>query len=348
MTRSITQASAIQEALDQEMALDSRVLVMGLGVDDPKAILGTTRGLAEKYGPLRVFDTPLSEDAMTGAAIGMALAGLRPVHVHIRVDFLMLAMNQIVNVAAKTHYMYGGRESVPLVIRAIIGKSWGQGAQHSQALHSFFMHVPGLQVAAPVTAYDAKGCLIAAIRDDNPVIFIEHRQLHGLQSEVPEHPYECPPGRARVVAEGTDVTLVGISYMVVECLRAREYLKEKGISAEVIDPVWLSPLDLETISASVGRTRRMLVVDTAWLPCGTGAEIIAGLVESLGCGDDLRMRRMGFANSSCPPTPGLEARFYPDAVSIASAAYAMVSGDQRTWTPQERTDLRAVEFKGPF
>ena len=348
MTRSITQAAAIREALDQEMARDSRVVVMGLGVDDPKAILGTTRGLAEKYGPLRVFDTPLSEDAMTGAAVGMALAGLRPVHVHIRVDFLMLAMNQIVNVAAKTHYMYGGRERVPLVIRAIIGKSWGQGAQHSQALHSFFMHVPGLRVAAPVTAYDAKGCLIAAIRDDNPVIFIEHRQLHGLQSDVPEQPYECPPGRARVVAEGTDVTLVGISYMAVECLRAREYLKEKGISAEVIDPVWLSPLDLETISASVSRTRRMLVVDTAWLPCGAGAEIIAGLVESLGAGDGLQLRRMGFAHSSCPPTPGLEAGFYPDALSIASAAYAMVSGDPRPWTPEERADLRAIDFKGPF
>jgi pyruvate/2-oxoglutarate/acetoin dehydrogenase E1 component len=348
MTRSITQGAAIREALDQEMSRDSRVLVMGLGVDDPKAILGTTQGLSEKYGPLRVFDTPLSEDAMTGAAIGMALAGMRPVQVHIRVDFLMLAMNQIVNVAAKTHYMYGGRENVPLVIRAIIGKSWGQGAQHSQALHSFFMHVPGLLVAAPVTAYDAKGCLIAAIKDDNPVIFIEHRLLHGLQSEVPEHPYECPPGRARVVAEGTDVTLVGISYMAVECLRAREYLKEKGISAEVIDPVWLSPLDMETISASTSRTRRMLVVDTAWLPCGAGAEIIAGLVESLGSGDGLRLRRMGFAHSSCPPTPGLEARFYPNAMSIASAAYAMVSGDQQTWTPEERSDLRAIEFKGPF
>jgi acetoin:2,6-dichlorophenolindophenol oxidoreductase subunit beta len=348
MTRSITQAAAIQEALDQEMARDSRVLVMGLGVDDPKAILGTTRGLAEKYGPLRVFDTPLSEDAMTGAAIGMALAGLRPVHVHIRVDFLMLAMNQIVNVAAKTHYMYGGRESVPLVIRAIIGRSWGQGAQHSQALHSFFMHVPGLRVAAPVTAYDAKGCLVAAIRDNNPVIFIEHRLLHGLQSDVPEDLYECPLGRARVIAPGTDVTLVGISYMAVECLRAREYLKEKGISAEVIDPVWLSPLDMETIASSVRRTRRALVVDTAWLPCGAGAEIITGLVESLGFQDDFRMRRMGFAHSSCPPTPGLEARFYPDAMSIASAAYAIVSGDVRPWVPEERADLRAVQFKGPF
>ena len=330
------------------MARDPRVIVMGLGVDDPKAILGTTRGLAEKYGPLRVFDTPLSEDAMTGAAIGMALAGLRPVHVHIRVDFLMLAMNQIVNVAAKTHYMFGGRESVPLVIRAIIGRSWGQGAQHSQALHSFFMHVPGLRVAAPATAYDAKGCLISAIRDDNPVIFIEHRLLHGLASDVPPGPYECPPGRARIVAEGSDVTLVGISYMAAECLRAREYLKEKGISAEVIDPVWLSPLDMGTISASAGRTRRMLVVDTAWLPCGAGAEIITGVVEALGCGGDLRVRRMGFAQSSCPPTPSLEASFYPDARSIASAAYAMVSGDPRPWVPEERVDLRAVEFKGPF
>src|SRR5918996_3274071 len=176
--RELTYAQAILEASDREMARDPSVVLFGLDVDDPKAIQGTTRGLVEKYGPERVFGTPLSEDAMTGAAVGMALAGLRPIHVHIRMDFLMLAMNQLVNVAAKSRYMYGGKVCVPLVVRSMIGKSWGQGAQHSQGLYSFFMHVPGLKVVAPATPYDAKGCLIAAIRDDNPVLYVEHRLLH--------------------------------------------------------------------------------------------------------------------------------------------------------------------------
>src|ERR1700680_174564 len=173
--RTLSFVDAVREAADQEMARDPTVLVFGLDVDDPKAIQGTTRGLLEKYGGERVFGTPLSEDAMTGTAIGMALAGLRPIHVHIRMDFLMLAMNQLINVAAKSRYMYGGKVAVPLVVRSMIGKSWGQGAQHSQGLHSFFMHVPGLKVVAPSTPHDAKGCLLAAIRDGNPVIYVERR-----------------------------------------------------------------------------------------------------------------------------------------------------------------------------
>ena len=171
------------------------MVLFGLDVDDPKAIQGTTRGLAEKYGPGRVFGTPLSEDAMTGVAVGMALAGLRPIHVHIRMDFLMLAMNQLVNVAAKCRYMYGGRASVPMVVRSMIGKSWGQGAQHSQGLYSFFMHVPGLKVVAPSTPYDAKGCLIAAIRDDDPVLYVEHRMLHFQSGPVPEGAYTVAAGQ---------------------------------------------------------------------------------------------------------------------------------------------------------
>src|SRR5438445_2491706 len=206
--RTLSYVDAVREATDQEMARDPAVVVFGLDVDDPKAIQGTTRGLVEKYGPGRVFGTPLSEDAMTGAAVGMALAGLRPVHVHIRMDFLLLAMNQLVNVAAKARYMYGGRVSLPLVVRAMIGKSWGQGAQHSQGLYSFFMHVPGLKVVAPSTPYDAKGCLVAAIRDDDPVLFVEHRLLHFQNGPVPGEPYAVAPGKARVTAAAEDITLV--------------------------------------------------------------------------------------------------------------------------------------------
>src|SRR6266571_275748 len=238
--RTLSYVDAVREATDQEMARDPSVVVFGLDVDDPKAIQGTTRGLLEKYGPERVFGTPLSEDAMTGAAIGMALAGLRPIHVHIRMDFLMLAMNQLVNVAAKSRYMYGGRVSVPLVVRSMIGKSWGQGAQHSQGLYSMFMHVPGLKVVAPATPYDAKGCLIEAIRDDNPVLYVEHRLLHFQRGPVPEPAFTVKPEKSRVTAPGRDVTLVGISAMQVECLAARQYLHDIGIAAETIDPIWLS------------------------------------------------------------------------------------------------------------
>jgi pyruvate/2-oxoglutarate/acetoin dehydrogenase E1 component len=346
--RSLSYVEAIREATDLEMARDPSVVVFGLDVDDPKAIQGTTRGLLEKYGPERVFGTPLSEDAMTGAAIGMALAGLRPIHVHIRMDFLMLAMNQLVNVAAKSRYMFGGHVALPLVVRSMIGKSWGQGAQHSQGLHSFFMHVPGLKVVAPATPFDAKGCLTAAIGDDNPVLYVEHRLLHFQHGPVPSDRYVVQPGKARITATGKDLTLVGISYMQVECLRAQRYLEEIGIAAEVIDPIWLSPLDIDTIVESVEKTGRLLVVDNAWLSCGASAEIVAQVAERLQGVRDLNLRRMGFAPVTCPTTPALEDLFYPNARTIAAAARDLVEGTRTGWIPDERPDLQSIEFKGPF
>jgi pyruvate/2-oxoglutarate/acetoin dehydrogenase E1 component len=348
MERTLSYVDAIREATDQEMDLDPSVIVFGLGVDDAKAIQGTTRGLAEKYGPERVFDTPLAEDAMTGVAIGAALAGLRPIHVHIRMDFLLLSMNQLINIAAKSRYMYGGQVHLPLVIRSMIGKSWGQGAQHSQGLYSFFVHVPGLKVVAPTTPHDAKGCLIHAIRDHNPVMYVEHRMLHFQKGPVPERSYTVAPGKARVTAEGRDVTLVGISYMQLECLRARFYLEAAGISAEVIDPIWLSPLDIDTIVASVVKTGRLLVVENGWLTCGLGAEIIALVTERLQGVRDLEVRRMGFAPVTCPTTPSLEEHFYPNPRTIASNVHDWIRGGKSAWLPDERLDLKAVEFKGPF
>jgi pyruvate/2-oxoglutarate/acetoin dehydrogenase E1 component len=346
--RTLSYVDAIREATDQEMARDPSVLVFGLDVDDPKAIQGTTRGLLEKYGPGRVFGTPLSEDAMTGAAIGMALAGLRPIHVHIRMDFLMLAMNQLVNVAAKSRYMYGGKVSLPLVVRSMIGKSWGQGAQHSQGLYSFFMHVPGLKVVAPTTPYDAKGCLIAAIRDDNPVLYVEHRILHFQNGPVPANCYTVAPGRARIAADGQDVTLVGISQMQSECQRARLYLEEVGIQAEVIDPIWLSPLDIDTIAQSVEKTGRLLVVENGWVCCGAAAEIVTQVTERLQGHRPFRMRRMGFAPVTCPTAPNLEKLYYPDSRTIAAAARDLVEDTKTGWMPRERPELHSFVFKGPF
>jgi len=349
MQRRLTYAESIHEATEQEMARDPSVVVMGLGVDDPKGIYETTLGLVEKFGPERVFDTPLSEDAMTGVAIGASLAGLRPIHVHQRMDFLLLAMNQLINVAAKSRYMFGGAISVPLVVRSVIGRSWGQGAQHSQALHSFFMHVPGLKVVAPTTPYDAKGCLIQSIRDDNPVIFIEHRLLHKHQKGyVPETPYTVPFGKARILAEGDDITLVGISHMVMECLRAQRCLENVGISAEVIDPISLSPLDMDTIGESVRKTGRLLVVDNAWTTCGASAEILVQVVERFQGQKEVRVNRMGFEPVTCPTTRNLENRFYPNAQRIASAAHTQVYPSRKSWLPAHVEAPEIIEFKGPF
>jgi pyruvate/2-oxoglutarate/acetoin dehydrogenase E1 component len=346
--RTLSYVDAVREATDQEMGRDPSVVLFGLDVDDPKAIQGTTRGLLQKYGAARVFGTPLSEDAMTGVAIGMALAGQRPIHVHIRMDFLMLAMNQLVNVAAKSRYMFGGKVSVPMVVRCMIGKSWGQGAQHSQGLYSFFMHVPGIKVCAPTTPLDAKGCLTAAIRDDNPVIYVEHRILHFQQGPVPEHSYVIAPGKSRVTAIGDDVTLVGISQMQVECLRAQVYLRDVGIRAEVIDPIWLSPLDTDTIAASVAKTGKLLVIDNGWMCCGAGAEIVAQVTERLQGQHDFRAKRMGFAPVTCPTSPGLEDLYYPNGRTIAAAARNLVEGTETGWMPEERPALKSIVFKGPF
>lgn len=346
--RTLSYAEALREATEQEMEHDASVIVFGLDVDDPKAIQGTTRGLLQKFGPQRVFGTPLSEDAMTGVAIGMALAGLRPIHVHIRMDFMMLAMNQIINVAAKSHYMYGGQVHLPVVFRGMVGKSWGQGAQHSQSLYSLFAHIPGLKVVAPSTPYDAKGCLVQAVRDNNPVIYVEHRLLHFQKGPVPQELYTVAPGKARITAPGKDITLVGISYMQAECLRAHHYLQEAGIQAEVIDPIWLSPLDAETIATSVEKTGRLLVVDNDWESCGISAEIITRVAILLQGKRDFRVERMGFASTACPPSPTLEALFYPNGCIIASKAYEMILGKSDGWVPQGHIDPMEIQFRGPF
>jgi acetoin:2,6-dichlorophenolindophenol oxidoreductase subunit beta len=348
--RRLRYVDALNEAVAQEMARDPRVFLFGLDVDDHKGIQGSTLGLQQRFGPDRVFNTPLSEDAMTGVAIGAAMAGLRPIHVHIRMDFLMLCMNQLVNMAAKAHYMYGGAVKVPLVVRSMIGKSWGQGAQHSQGLQAMFMHVPGLKVVAPSNAHDAKGCLIAAIRDDNPVIFVEHRLLYSTEAAVAEEPYTVPFGQARIMAAGDDITVVGISNMAVECLRARELLSEVGIAAEVIDPISLVPLDLETIVQSVRRTKRLLVVDNAWTTCGASAEIVTAVIERVGPAVLRSASRMGFAPTTCPTTPSLEREFYPNPSTIAAGIHRLIRPDAPAWAPSPEHAALAyqIQFRGPF
>ncbi|MEK6543193.1 MAG: transketolase C-terminal domain-containing protein [Elusimicrobiota bacterium] len=347
--RQFSYVDAIREATCQEMRRDDGVIVLGMGVDDPKAILGTTKGLLQEFGPQRVFDTPLAEEGMLGVAIGAALGGLRPMHVHIRMDFLLLAMNQLINMAAKMRYMSGGQVKVPVVIRAMIGKSWGQGPQHSQALQALLMHIPGLKVVAPSLPYDAKGCLISAIRDDNPVVYIEHRMLHFQKGHVPERTYTVAPGSSRILNKGKDITIVGTSYMALESFRAARLLEGVGIAAEVIDPVWLAPLEMRGIFDSAARTKRLLVVDNAWLTCGASAEILARVAENPALRKCVEMRRMGFAPVTCPTTSSLEEHFYPDAQGIAAEAYAMIHpGGGQAFDRQPLPVPEEIVYKGPF
>lgn len=348
-TRLVKYFDALREGAEQAMEADERVFMMGLDIDDHRAIQGSTKGLVQKFGPERVFTTPLSEDAMTGVAIGAAMAGQRPIHVHIRMDFLLLCMNQLVNIAAKSHYMYGGTVQVPLVVRTMIGKSWGQGAQHSQGLHSMFAHVPGMKVVAPSNAYDAKGLTIQAVRDNNPVLIMEHRLLYGTEAYVPETPYAVEFGKARTLRIGDAITIVGVSNMVMEAMRAADLLAEQGIECEVIDPVTISPLDFEAIEASVNRTGRLLVVDNGWLNCGFSAEVLARVAESERIEQKITMKRIGFAATTCPTAPSLEDAFYPNPKNIAILAYQMVTGKQ-DWEPNSELCQLAYQsqFKGPF
>jgi pyruvate dehydrogenase E1 component beta subunit len=348
--RLIRYVDALREAFDQEMTRDPSVFLFGLDVDDHKGIQGSTVGLQEKFGADRVFGTPLSEDAMTGVAIGAAMAGYRPIHVHIRMDFMLLCMNQLINMGAKSHYMYNGEVKVPLVVRTMIGRSWGQGGQHSQALHSLFMHIPGLKVVAPSNANDAKGCMIAAIRDNNPVIFIEHRLLYSVDGYVPYQSYEVPFGKARVLQTGEHVTILAISHMMMEALRAKKHLETVGIQAEIIDPISLWPLDMETIMQSVRKTGKLLIVDNAWLTCGASSEILTQVYEICRQTDEKipEMVRMGFAFTTCPTTKPLENAFYPNARTIAAKAYEMVNGKGQHWEPLVDAKTEIDAFKGPF
>ena len=342
--RQITYGEALKEALTLAMEKDPSVFVMGIGVDDHKEVFGSTKGLVKRFGKERVFDTPIAEAAMTGIAIGAALGGMRPVHIHIRADFLYLAMDQIFNLAAKWRYMFGGKTNVPLVIRAVIGRSWGQGAQHSQSLQSFFMHVPGFKVVMPTTPYDAKGLLLAGIFDPGPVIQIEYRLLYDILGEVPGDYYECPFGKAVVRREGCDLTLVANSYMVVEALKAAEFLQRQGIQVEVVDPVSLVPLDQETILNSVRKTGKLLVVDTGWVTCGVSAEIAALAAEKAFESLTQPVQRLGTAPVPCPVSKTLENEFYPNAKKIVSRVCEMMDRE----VPNVEVPLLVSRFKGPF
>jgi len=346
--RFITYEEALNEALHQEMTRDSRVFVFGLDVADHKRIFGTTKGLVEKFGKERCFSTPLSEDALSGFALGAAVNNLRPVQIHIRVDFMLLAMNQIVNMIAAYRYGSGGKLKVPLVIRGIIGRGWGQGFQHSKSLQSFFAHVPGLKVVMPTTPHDAKGLLTSAMRDENPVIMLEHRWLYWQTGAVPKATFTIPIGKSNVLRKGNDITVVATSWMNVEALHAADILKKKKrVNVEIIDPRTLSPLDDGPIIQSVKKTGHCIVADYDWMNCGFSAEVAARVSEK--CHSKLRspVQRVAFPETHCPTTRPLESVFYPNARDIVKAVEKALKLKPVDLSGEEFYS-HEKKFKGPF
>lgn len=313
--RTISYRDALREALFQALEIDRNVFIMGEGVDDSGGVFGSTLGLHKKF-PGRVFDTPIAENALTGFAIGAALCGMRPVLVHMRMDFLPVSFDQISNHAAKLRYMSGGKAAVPVVIRSIIGKGWGSAAQHSQALHALFLHMPGVKVAMPSSAYDAKGLLLSSIRDNDPVIFIEHRWLYDTRGPVPAEEYLIPFGKGAIRRRGKDATIIALSLMVSEALKAAEELRGEGISAEVIDPRTLNPFDENIVINSVKKTGRLIIADLGWRGGGFAEIILGRLHNKIRRHLKSEVRFITLPNAPAPNSPALEKAYYPGSKDI--------------------------------
>jgi acetoin:2,6-dichlorophenolindophenol oxidoreductase subunit beta len=350
--RELTYAQALNEALDLALSRDSRVYVIGLGVSDPIGVFGTTRDLAGKHGARRVFDMPVSESGMTGIALGSALVGMRPVMTHMRLEFALLAMDQICNQAAKWHYMFGGQARAPLVIRMIVGRGWGQGPQHSQSLHAWFSHIPGLKVVLPSTPHDAKGLLLGAIADDSPVVFIEHRWLYDIHGPVEEGYYEEPLGTPRVVRQGRDITIVASSYSTFESVRAAERLAARNIEAEVIDLRTLSPLDDTLILESVLRTGHLVVADQGTLTAGFAGEVVARVAEKAFASLKSAPQRVTPPDNPTPTTRALANYHYPTIDHIVAASLRCLGRPTfdpfENIKPEDKLDVPDQSFKGPF
>lgn len=323
--RKLTMRAAINEALLQEMRRDPNVYVIGEDVGVFGGCFGVTAGLIDEFGPKRVIDTPITESAIVGNALGAASTGLRPVAEIMFMDFVGVTMDQIYNQAAKMRYMFGGKAKIPMVIRTACGAGGSAAAQHSQSLEAWFMHVPGLKVVAPSTAYDAKGLLISSIRDDNPVIFVEHKFIYGLEGEVPEDTYTVPLGKADVKRQGSDVTIIATMAMVHKALEAAEELSKEGISVEVVDPRTLQPLDGETIIESVKKTHKVVIVHESVKFAGPGAEIAAMIAEEAFDYLDAPIKRVAAPFTPVPFSPVLEQEYIPSKEKIIAAVKEAVA-----------------------
>ena len=323
--RKLSYVLAINEALLQLMEKDSSVLLLGQGVKSPWYVGATCNDLVNKFGEDRVIDTPISENAMTGAAVGAAIAGMRSIILYPRMDFMLYAIDPIVNEAANWSYMLGGASSVPIVIWGIINRGGEQGAQHAQALQTMFAHIPGLKVVIPSTPYDAKGLLIAAIQDDNPVVYIDDRWLYGQEEDVPEEIYSVPIGKGIIRREGKDVTVVGTSYMALKAVEAARILEKEGIDAEVIDLRSLKPIDEELLFASIKKTGRLVIADGTWKSYGVGAEISALVTENIFEYLKAPVKRVTLPDLPAPASRTLEESYYPDEKEIIAAVKEIIN-----------------------
>jgi acetoin:2,6-dichlorophenolindophenol oxidoreductase subunit beta len=347
MTRQLSMSDAIAEATVLAMRRDPNVFVMGVGVDDPAGIFGTTRAAHDEFGDARVFDVPISENCLTGMGVGAAISGMRPILVHARDDFLLLTMDQLANHAAKWSYMSGGALTVPLLVRAVIGRGWGQAAQHSQSLQAVVAHFPGLEVVMPASPGDAKGLILSALTGSSPVVCLEHRWCHGVRGDVPEGFYTTPIGRAHVEKSGEDVTIVALSQMVLEARKAAALLESEGVRCEVVDLRTVRPWDSETVSASVRKTRRLVVADTGWSHFGVGAEIAASVSARLFGHLAAPVECVGLPDVPTPCAPNLEVAYYPSAATIVEAVKRTM-GQTRAGAPQDVRVPNAKPFTGPF
>jgi len=320
----ITYREALNQALREELDRDERVFVMGEEVGYFGGAFKVTDGLLAVYGEKRIRDTPISELAITGAGVGAAMGGLKPIVELMTINFALLAIDQIVNSAAKIHYMFGGNAKVPMVIRAPQGAGHQLGAQHSQSLEAYFMHCPGLRVVIPATPADAKGLLKTCIRQDDPVVFLEHESLYGVKGEVPDGEHLVPLGRANVVREGKDVTLISYSKCVYDAVAAAEALENEGIDAEVIDLRTLNPLDLATVITSVKKTGKAIVVYEGWRTGGAGAEIAAQIYEAAFDHLDAPVERIATLDTPMPYNARLEKAALPSAADIVKVAERML------------------------
>ncbi|MBT5302525.1 alpha-ketoacid dehydrogenase subunit beta [Amylibacter sp.] len=322
--RSITLSQAVNEAIAEEMRLDETIFLLGEDVAEAGTPFKILSGLVEEFGTNRIIDTPISEPGFTGIAVGAAMTGSRPIVDLMFGDFLFLVMDQLCNQAAKTHYMSGGKLNVPMVLRTNLGATRRSAAQHSQSLHALVAHIPGIKVALPSSAYEAKGLLKSAIRDNNPVVIFEDKLMYQDKSEVPEEEYLIPFGQANIVREGVDITLVGTSSMVQVAEKAADILFKEGISAEVIDPRTIVPLDEETILSSVRKTSRAIVIDEGHQSYGVTAEIASRISEGAFYHLDAPVQRMGAMDVPVPFSPALEDLTVPTPESVAARASALV------------------------
>ncbi|MAR08814.1 MAG: hypothetical protein CL681_02410 [Blastopirellula sp.] len=350
-SRIMTYSNAIREAHEIALEQNTNNYVMGLGVTDPKGIFGSTKDLDKKFGRERVFDIPISENAITGFAIGSAIMGMRPVLTHQRVDFALASIEQITNQAAKWHYMFNGAMSAPLVLRMIIGRGWGQGPQHSQCLHAWFAHIPGLKVIMPATAYDAKGMLLSAINDNNPVICLEHRWLYDTTSEVPDGYYEVEIGKSKIVKEGTDITIIGMSYSTLECIEAHKLLQEEDIIAEIIDLRSIKPLDMSTILKSVDKTKNLLVVDLGQAECSVARDIASQVAEARFNQLENAPTVLSEPSYPVPTSHYLSEKYYISAEDITKQVLKTLKRQPYSKASDKKNykhDQPNVKFRGPF